>query len=71
MTRGICTLIGGPQDGALVKSLGQAFPGAIYVGPTWLGDGFAAWAAEGSQRFPAAYVYAKEHRFVFNGWSQE
>lgn len=66
-------LVGGPQDGAKVKAAGGIFPRAIYVGPKNLGDGFAAWSDEGSERFPAAYICMGNwnNRFTFNGWSQE
>ncbi len=47
-------LSGGPQDGAMVKAVGD-LPATIYVGPKWLGDGFAAWSRELSDRFPVRY----------------
>jgi hypothetical protein len=49
-------LVGGPQDGAKVHSVGGEIPQTIYVGPKWLGDGYAAWARERSDRFPCCYV---------------
>jgi hypothetical protein len=63
------SLVGGPQDGARVTSV-KELPFSIYVGRTPLGDGYAAWSSDGSQVFPACYIYASEQRFVFNGWNQ-
>ena len=50
-------LLGGPQDGARVHRAGDGntIPPTIYVGPKWLGDGFAAWSAELCWRFPCEY----------------
>jgi hypothetical protein len=50
-------LVGGPQDGARVRHGGGDLPLRLYVGPKWLGDGFAAWSREPSKRFPACYIY--------------
>lgn len=49
-------LVGGPQDGAKVSQIGATMPQTIYVGPKWLGDGFAASSAERCKRFPVCYV---------------
>jgi hypothetical protein len=50
-------LSGGPQDGARVRKSGDDYrlPDAIFVGPKWLGDGFAAWSDEHCDRFPVKY----------------
>jgi hypothetical protein len=56
------TLVGGPQDGAKVRKSGgdeghpYMLPDVLYVGPKWLGDGFAAWSRGPSKRFPARYL---------------
>lgn len=60
-------LVGGPQDGARVTIGGGNLPGVVFVGPKWLGDGFAAWSREGSKRFPARYVRYYAY-FKFDGW---
>ncbi len=57
----------GPQDGAKVKRIGEAMPVTIYVGPKWLGDGFAAWSREGSERFPCRYVIGPGSVFQYDG----
>jgi hypothetical protein len=55
-------LVGGPQDGAKVRSPDGTYPHVLYVGPKWLGDGFAAWSTGPSKRFPARYRLASnEH----------
>lgn len=46
----------GPQDGAKVKRVGDVMPQTIYVGPKWLGDGYAAWGQNPCGRFPCRYV---------------
>lgn len=46
----------GPQDGARVHRVGDVMPQTIYVGRKWMGDGFAAWGREQSDRFPVCYV---------------
>jgi hypothetical protein len=61
------SLIGGPQDGSRVKAVGGWIPRVIYVGPKWLGDGFSAWAAERSERFPVCYVLSG-YDYRFKGW---
>jgi hypothetical protein len=50
-------LIRGPQDGAKVKIGSERWPPRIYVGPKWLGDGFAAWSTDKCERFPVCYGY--------------
>lgn len=49
-------LVGGPQYGAKVHTVGGKIPQTIYVGPTWLGDGYSAWSSELSDRFPCRYI---------------
>lgn len=60
----------GPQDGAMVKPIGGVMPQTIFVGPKWLGDGFAAYGTEWSQRFPCCYVL-DGYRFVFRSKVEE
>lgn len=60
-------LIGGPQDGGKVKAVGGEIPQTIYVGRKWMGDGFAAWSSEPSERFPCCYVL-DGYEFKFRGW---
>lgn len=48
-------LIGGPQDGAKIRHMGDRPPVLVFVGPRWLGDGFAAWGHERCARFPCCY----------------
>lgn len=48
-------LLHGPQDGARVAEVGGQIPDTIYVGPKWLGDGYAAYGQERSGRFPCRY----------------
>ena len=43
------TLYGGPQDGILVHCVG-GLPPTIYVGSKWLGDGYAVWSREPSEK---------------------
>lgn len=50
-------LVGGPQCGAKVHGVGGALPQTIYVGPRWLGDGYAAWGRDRCRRFPCCYVH--------------
>jgi hypothetical protein len=50
------SLVLGPQDGAKVADVGGRIPDVIFVGPKWLGDGFAAWGCERSDRFPECYI---------------
>lgn len=57
-------LCGGPQDGAKVHRVGPDMPQTVYVGPRWLGDGYAAWGSERCQRFPCKYVL-EGGKFVF------
>lgn len=57
-------LFRGPQDGAKVHTVGGEISSAIYVGPKWLGDGYAAWGSERCKRFPACYV-RDGNRYVF------
>jgi hypothetical protein len=60
------TLIGGPQDGAKVRVGGGTLPCTLYVGPKWLGDGFAAWSSLPSERFPCRYDYiGATDKYVF------
>lgn len=62
-------LVLGPQDGARV--CGYDMPDTIYVGPQWLGDGYASWGCERCDRFPVAYMldtdgqYYQEYRLVY------
>jgi hypothetical protein len=58
-------LVGGPQDGASVKGVGGHLPDKVYVGPHWLGDGFAAWSREYSKRFPVCYANDGQGNFRF------
>jgi hypothetical protein len=46
-------LVRGPQDGAKITGVG--IPEVVYVGRKWMGDGYAAWGREQSNRFPEAY----------------
>ncbi len=57
-------LKGGPQDGAKVKGVGGNLPSCLFVGPRWMGDGFAAWGREQCERFPVCYLYGG--RGLFN-----
>lgn len=69
----VASLIGGPQDGACVRTCSNQDPLPIYLhlGPCWLGDGYAAWSQEPSQRFPARYVYDGQRAWRFAGWQTE
>lgn len=58
-------LLHGPQDGA--KITGRSIPKDVYLGPKWLGDGFAAWGVECCPRFPVRYQ-RENGRFVFVGF---
>jgi hypothetical protein len=49
-------LVGGPQDGAKVRRIGELMPQVIYVGKKWQGDRYAAWGTKASKRFPVCYV---------------
>lgn len=64
-----CTLIRGPQDGAKVtygSDEGLAgMPLTLFVGRKWLGDGYAAWSREASDRFPAEYARVPHSRLYF------
>jgi hypothetical protein len=60
-------LVGGPQDGARICRTGYPLPLTVYVGPKWMGDGFAAWSDEPSERFPAKYVNDGGGQFLFAG----
>ena len=55
-SRGI-VLVGGPQDGAYVTIGNRRLPSLLFVGPRWLGDGWAAWGRQRSQRFPVCYRF--------------
>jgi hypothetical protein len=55
-------LLLGPQDGANV--CGYDMPMTIFVGPKWLGDGFAAWGRERSDRFPEAYHRCPSGKYI-------
>lgn len=59
-------LCNGPQDGAKVKRISDVMPQRIYVGPKWLGDGYATWGTEYCDRFPCCYIM-DGFRFVFQG----
>jgi len=51
-------LIGGPQDGGRVSMYTDDIKPAVWVGPKWMGDGFAAFTADDPcDRFPACYRY--------------
>jgi len=50
-------LVRGPQDGARVTSGSGWMPTTIFVGRTWMGDGFTAWGRAYSERFPLKYDY--------------
>ena len=73
------TLIGGPQDGAKVRKAGGEeghpyfLPDVLYVGPKWLGDGFAAWGRKPSKRFPARYSRCERDTgsFRFDYWDKD
>lgn len=54
-------LVLGPQDGA--KVCGQDMPEMIFVGPKWLGDGYASWGRERCDRFPAGYVLCDDGKY--------
>lgn len=49
------TLLDGPQEGVKVARSGYPLPDVIHVGKRPMGDGFAAWSEEPSERFPARY----------------
>jgi hypothetical protein len=57
-------LIGGPQDGARIRSGGGVLPAFVHVGPKWLGDGYAAWS-------PAFYQYDGRSNYLFMGYQTE
>jgi len=59
------TLIGGPQDGAKVVLYDDR--NTIYVGPKWLGDGYAAYSTEHSGRFSVCYEKRDKFNFVCRG----
>ena len=65
VSRGIA-LVGGPQDGACVTMGNGRLPSVLFVGPRWLGDGFAAWGRKRSERFPVCYRF-NGRVFVVNG----
>lgn len=56
-------LVLGPQDGAMVAEVGGRIPNTIFVGLERLGDGFAAYGSELSERFPFAYLLLPDGRF--------
>jgi hypothetical protein len=58
-------LVLGPQDGGKVAQISARMPGVIFVGPRPLGDGYAAWSSERSNRFPHAYLMQSDGRFWF------
>lgn len=58
-------LIGGPQDGAMIMCGGGVLPLRVYVGPKWLGDGYAAWARQPSINKPALYEYDGRANYRF------
>lgn len=60
-------LVGGPQDGSKVTIGGtDPVPDTVFVGPKYLGDGFAAWARNGpSKRFPIEHLRDRPGRHVF------
>ena len=62
----IFELVGGPQDGAKVHRVGPYMPPTIYVGPKWLGDGYATWGYVKCRRFPCRYTKVIDV-FVFQG----
>lgn len=55
MNNEVARLNGGPQDGARVTTGVGLLPDVVFVGPKWLGDGFAAWSREQCNRFPVCY----------------
>lgn len=59
-------LVGGPQDGGLVRKSGDTclLPDTIYIGPKPLGDGYVAWSDELCKRFPVEHQRSGEV-FVF------
>lgn len=59
-------LCGGPQDGAKVHRVGPTMPRTIYVGPKWLGDGYAAWGVERCERFPCQHLLF-DGKFIYQG----
>lgn len=61
------TLSGGPQDGAKVRIGGGVLPAELWVGPKWLGDGFAAWSRGHCASKPARYAWDGA-AFIFTGW---
>lgn len=56
-------LVLGPQDGAKVKAIGGHIPDEIFVGPKWLGDGYAAYGSERCERFPEGYIMQRDGRY--------
>lgn len=50
-------LVGGPQDGGKVTIGGSSpVPDVVFLGPKWLGDGYAAWSRVRGATKPAMYV---------------
>jgi hypothetical protein len=56
-------LVLGPQDGA--KVCGQDMPPVVYVGPKWMGDGFASWGREECDRFPEEYILCNDGKYYY------
>lgn len=63
MKSAVHELVLGPQDGAKVREVGGSIPQVIFVGPSYLGDGFAAYGLERSERFPCCYIMQSDGRF--------
>lgn len=57
-------LIGGPQDGAKVKQIRESMQQVIWLGPTWKGDGYAAYSTGCCEMFPCRYV-GKSGKFFY------
>lgn len=56
-------LVLGPQDGAKVPEVGGKIPSIIFVGPKWLGDGYATWSRKRSDRFPECYIKQSDGKY--------
>lgn len=65
-------MVGGPQDGGKIHAVGGELPQTVYVGPLWLGDGYAAWSRERCERFPECYVldHGRRGHYFYRGKSE-
>jgi hypothetical protein len=63
-------LTGGPQDGCKIQRIGSLMPPTVYVGASYLGDGFSAWSSEWCNQFPARYDYDGNNKFIFQGYKR-